>query len=139
MEKLKQSLETKGYQVSIFENKELAAAYLNSQIDQKIVGLGGSVTIHQMDLYTLLSEHNTVYWHDKKPENMTVMETRTAAARGDIYISSVNGISENGEIVNIDNTGIITNFTAMWRSVTTLPPVAVRSASTEPAAVCLTM
>lgn len=105
MEKLKQYLETKGYQVSTFENKELAAAYLNNQIDQKTVGLGGSVTIHQMDLYTLLSEHNTVYWHDKKPENMTVMETRTAAARGDIYISSVNGISENGEIVNIDNTG----------------------------------
>ena len=36
---------------------------------------------------------------------MTVMETKTAAARGDIYISSVNGISENGEILNIDNTG----------------------------------
>ena len=105
MEKLKQSLETKGYQVSIFENKELAATYLNNQINQKTVGLGGSVTIHQMDLYTLLSKHNTVYWHDKKPENMTVMEARTAAARGDIYISSVNGISENGEIVNIDNTG----------------------------------
>ena len=62
MEKLKQSLETKGYQVSIFENKELAATYLNNQINQKTVGLGGSVTIHQMDLYTLLSKHNTVYW-----------------------------------------------------------------------------
>ena len=91
MEKLKQNLEAKGYQVSIFENKEPAAAYLNNPIDQKRVGLGGSVTIHQMDLYTLLSKHNTVYWHDKKPENMTVMEIRTAAARGDIYISSVNG------------------------------------------------
>ena len=29
MEKLKQNLEAKGYQVSIFENKELAAAYPN--------------------------------------------------------------------------------------------------------------
>ncbi len=33
------------------------------------------------------------------------METRTAASRADIYISSVNGISKKGEIVNIDNTG----------------------------------
>ena len=33
------------------------------------------------------------------------METRTAACRAEIYISSVNAISENGEIVNIDNTG----------------------------------
>ena len=33
------------------------------------------------------------------------METRTAAVRADIYISSVNGIAETGEIINIDNTG----------------------------------
>ena len=32
-------------------------------------------------------------------------ETRVAASNAEIYISSVNGISEQGEIVNIDNTG----------------------------------
>ena len=58
-----------------------------------------------MNLYDMLSKHNTVFWHDNKPEDMTIMETRTAATRADIYISSVNGISEGGEIVNIDNTG----------------------------------
>lgn len=36
---------------------------------------------------------------------MTIMETRTAASRAEVYISSVNAISEAGEIVNIDNTG----------------------------------
>ena len=34
-----------------------------------------------------------------------MLETRTAATRSEIYISSVNGISEAGDIVNIDNTG----------------------------------
>ena len=102
---LRQNLETKGYQVSVFENKEVAADYINQQIHQKSVGLGGSVTIHEMNLYELLSSHNVVYWHDKKPEDMSVMETRTAANRAEIYISSVNAISEAGEIVNIDNTG----------------------------------
>ena len=102
---LKQNLETKGYQVSVFENKEEAANYINGQVEQKSVGLGGSVTIHEMNLFEMLSSHNKVYWHDKKPEDMTVMETRTAASRADIYISSVNAISEAGEIVNIDNTG----------------------------------
>lgn len=102
---LKDHLEEKGYQVCIFDSKELAANYINSQINGKTVGLGGSVTIHQMNLYAMLSEHNTVYWHDEKPNDMSVMETRTAAARSEIYISSVNGISENGEIVNIDYTG----------------------------------
>ena len=102
---LKQNLESKGYKASIFESKEEAANYINQEIDQKSIGLGGSVTIHEMNLFEMLSSHNVVYWHDKKPENMSVMETRTAASRADIYISSVNAISEAGEIVNIDNTG----------------------------------
>ena len=102
---LKQNLESKGYQVTIFDNKEEAAGYINSQINDKTVGLGCSVTIHDMNLFEMLSDHNVVYWHDEKPEDMTVMETRTAATRAEVYISSVNGISEAGEIVNIDNTG----------------------------------
>ncbi len=102
---LKNNLENKGYKVSVFDTKESAAEYLNSQIDEKIVGFGGSVTLHEMNLFEMLSTHNTVYWHDKKPEKMTIMETRTVAAQPEIYISSVNGISEQGEIVNIDHTG----------------------------------
>jgi hypothetical protein len=102
---LKRNLEEKGYKVSVFDTKEGAAAYLDGQIDQSIVGFGGSVTLHQMNLFSMLDTHNTVYWQDEKPENMTVAETRKAASRADIYISSVNGISQQGEIVNIDNTG----------------------------------
>ena len=102
---LKCNLEKKGYQVHIFDTKEEAAEYINSQIDRRTVGLGGSVTIHQMELFSKLSTHNTVYWHEEKPEDMTVMETRKAATCSEIYISSVNAISEAGEIVNIDNTG----------------------------------
>ena len=103
--KLKNALEEKGYQVSVFDTKEAAAEYMDSEINGKVIGFGGSVTLHEMNLYEMLSTHNTVYWHDKKPENMTIMQTRSAATQADIYISSVNGISENGEIVNIDNTG----------------------------------
>ena len=102
---LKANLEQKGYIVHIFDTKEDAANYLDQQIDGTTVGLGGSVTIRQMELIRFLSTHNTVYCHDQKPEEMTVVETRTAAARADVYISSVNGISEKGEIVNIDGTG----------------------------------
>lgn len=102
---LKNNLLNKGYKVFIFATKEDATEYLDSQIHGKIVGFGGSVTLCEMNLFNALSSHNTVYWHDKKPENMTVMETRAAATNAEIYISSVNGISEQGEIINIDNTG----------------------------------
>ena len=103
--KLKNNLENIGYKVSVFDTKEDAAKYMDSSINGKVVGFGGSVTLREMNLFKMLSTHNTVYWHDEKPENMTVMETRTAASQAEIYISSVNGISEQGEIINIDNTG----------------------------------
>lgn len=102
---LESHLKEKGYRVHIFEDKETAADYIDSQIHQKTVGFGGSVTIQQMGLFKKISSHNTVYWHDQKPDTMTITETRTAASRAEIYVSSVNGISEKGEIVNIDNTG----------------------------------
>lgn len=102
---LKNNLENKGYKVAVFDTKEAAAQYMDGQIDGKTVGFGGSVTLREMNLFRMLSAHNTVYTHEEKPENMTVMEARTAAAQAEIYISSVNGISETGEIVNIDNTG----------------------------------
>ena len=102
---LKNNLLSKGYHVSVFETKEEAASYLDSQIHERTVGFGGSLTLTEMNLFNILSTHNTVYWHDKKPEHMTVMEVRKAASKAEIYISSVNGISEQGEIINIDNTG----------------------------------
>jgi len=105
LEKITEALEKKGYQVHCFDTKEQAAAYLNAKIHGKTVGIGGSVTVQQMGLYHLLAAHNTVYWHAEKPDGMTVMETRRAANRSEVYISSVNGISEDGVIVNIDNTG----------------------------------
>lgn len=103
--KLKNNLEEKGYQVSVFDTKEEAREYLNSKIDGKTVGFGGSVTLREMELLEALSTHNTVYCHDKKPENLTVMETRTVASRAAVYISSANAISEQGDIINIDGTG----------------------------------
>lgn len=105
MNRLISNLENKGYLVSVFDTKEEAAKYLNGQIDGRVVGFGGSVTLHELNLYDMLASHNTVYWHDKKPEDMTIAQTRTAASHAEIYVSSVNGISEQGEIVNIDGTG----------------------------------
>ena len=102
---LKKKLEEKGYLVSAFDTKEEAKDYLNEKIDGKTVGVGGSVTLQEMELLEALSTHNTVYSHDKKPENLTVMETRTMASQAEIYISSVNAISLQGEIINIDGTG----------------------------------
>ena len=55
-------------------------------------------------MYDTLKTHNNVIWHLKVDKDK-VMETRLQSTRAEIYISSVNAVSLNGEIVNIDATG----------------------------------
>lgn len=103
--KVKANLERLGYVVSCFPTKEAAAAYLDGQIDGMTVGFGGSATLQEMGLYELLAAHNQVTWHWRMPEGMTDQEVRMAERAAAVYVSSMNGLAESGEIVNIDNTG----------------------------------
>ena len=105
LQTVKKNLETKGYRVSCFESSRAAAAYLNGQIDGVRVGFGGSMTVQEMGLYEMLAEHNEVFWHWRIPEGKSPDELRSEAAGADVYISSVNGLAETGEIVNIDGSG----------------------------------
>ena len=104
-EKVKENLVALGYAVSVFDNKEDAARYLDSKIDGKSVGFGGSVTVSEMGLYDRLGAHNVVTSHARIPEGKTDADMRMASRGAEIYISSVNGLSEDGEIINIDATG----------------------------------
>ena len=106
---LKRSVEAfkaKGYQVSVFPQAEEAVKYLNQEIDDTSVGIGGSVTIEEMGLYETLSAHNQVYWHWRAiSENATPEILQLLAASARIYLTSANAVTENGEIVNIDGNG----------------------------------
>lgn len=102
--KLTANLEKHGFKVSCFSTAKEAADYLDNAIDGKTVGLGGSVTLDQMGLYEKLEKHNDVRWHWRIPEGKTVADLRAAANEAAIYLSSVNGIAETGEIINIDAT-----------------------------------
>ena len=73
---LKSNLESKGYTVLAFENSRDAVEYLSSEICGKTVGFGGSKTLHEIGLFSSLTANNTVFWHDEKPEGLTVYETR---------------------------------------------------------------
>ena len=102
---LQDNLTKLGYAVRVFENKEDACAYLNDEIDKKTVGIGGSVTAEQMRLFDTLRTHNEVFCHLRLRAGEDVMQVRKQAARASVYVSSVNALSMQGEIVNIDNTG----------------------------------
>ena len=101
-DKVKASLEANKFEVSVFETKEDAVAFLDSKIDGKTVGIGGSMTVVEMGLYDKISTHNDVRWHMLSYEGKTTAEVIDAANASEIYISSANGLAETGEIINID-------------------------------------
>lgn len=96
--KLTKNLEERGFTVRAFATKEEAADYLDREIDGVSVGFGGSMTVQEMGLYPRLAAHNNAVWHWDKAG-------LTEAAATDVYISSVNGLAETGELINIDGTG----------------------------------
>ena len=99
-ETVKKNLEARGFSVSTFSTAAEAAAYLDSAIDGTTVGIGGSMTVQQMGLHEKLAAHNTVHWHWTDGP-----EARAKAAHADVYITSANGLTENGEVINIDGAG----------------------------------
>ena len=101
LEKTIRALQGRGFAVSRFATKEEAADYLAGAIQNTSVGMGGSMTLQALGLYERLGEDNTVYWHWKVPG----AETLRAAALADVYLSSANAVSEDGEIFNIDGNG----------------------------------
>ena len=100
-EKLRLNLEKRGYTVSRFATAEEAARHIDSATDGRTVGIGGSMTVTQLGLYELLQSHNSVYWHHKDMRD----EVMAAACNAEVYITSANAVSENGEILNIDGRG----------------------------------
>lgn len=99
--KARENLEKRGFSVQTFASGEEAAAYLNRVVDATTVGFGGSATVESLGLYESLGSHNQVFWHWKQEAG----PARAAAAGTEVYISSVNGLAETGEIVNIDGAG----------------------------------
>ncbi len=100
LKKAAENLKARGFSVQTFQTAEEAAAYLNGAIDGKTVGFGGSVTLRDMGLYESLSTHNSVYWHWQGTPIST-----GEAEKAQIYLSSVNGLDEEGDLINIDGNG----------------------------------
>ena len=96
--KLQKNLEERGFTVTRFDTAAQAADYLDAALDGKTIGIGGSVTIQEMGLAERLREHAQVLWH-------WAGSTTQDAAGAQVYLTSVNGAAETGELINIDGTG----------------------------------
>ena len=89
LEKTGKNLEGRGFRVHRFASGAEAAEFLVQTLYGTSIGIGGSVTIDTLGVYDRLCESNEVFWHWK----------------AEAYLCSANGVSETGEIVNIDGCG----------------------------------
>lgn len=104
IENVCKNLENRGFIAKYFKTGKEASEYLNQEINNKSVAFGGSITLKELGLFDTLSEHNTVWWHGKgiqlkEYDPAVIMKN---AMNTDIYITSVNALSEEGQLINID-------------------------------------
>ena len=101
LEKTRKNLENRGFRAHVFATGAEAADYLAQTLHNTCIGIGGSVTIDEIGVYDRLSADNDVIWRWKKP----TPDSRERGAAAETFLCSANGVSETGEIVNIDGSG----------------------------------
>lgn len=99
------SLKKNGYCVNFFECKEDATEYLYNQLSNKSIGFGDSQTIKALNLNEILSKHNIVYDPQSCKSDNEFYDIADKCLLTDIYITSVNALSESGELINLDGAG----------------------------------
>lgn len=100
---LEKVLTKNGFMVKTFNNIGEVKEELLSQIKkEETLGIGGSMTIQQMEIYDDLREiAGEVYWHWKKD----IPNAAAKAINADTYITSTNAITMDGKLVNMDGNG----------------------------------
>ncbi|MDF2523412.1 MAG: hypothetical protein K0R31_1053 [Clostridiales bacterium] len=106
LEKLLEVLNKRNFKATYFSSaQEAKEAALKLIEEGQSVGIGGSMTIKDMDIHNeLINKGNDVYWH-WLVEPSKGDETRVKAFNADVYLASTNALTMDGELVNIDGTG----------------------------------
>lgn len=102
----KKNLEFNNFVVHYFETSQDAVDYLSSRITGKTVALGDSRTLLSLNLYEVLKKYNPKVTDINQPlPGETFRDTALRTMQHDVFLTSVNALSQTGELVNIDGTG----------------------------------
>ncbi|MGA2517137.1 MAG: lactate utilization protein [Thermodesulfobacteriota bacterium] len=96
------------------KTKEEAVQEIRKQITPKQrIGVGGSLTLRELGILEKLeAEGYTIYNHWKPGlSRERMLEIRKSQMTSDLFLSSVNAVTLNGELVNIDGIGNRVNST----------------------------
>jgi hypothetical protein len=109
-----EKLEAHGFSAIYVRTKEEAVQEIWKHITPKQrIGVGGSLTIRELGILDRLEAQGcTVYDHWKPGlSKETSVRFRKSQMTSDLFLSSVNAITLNGELINIDATGNRVNAT----------------------------
>ena len=104
--KLQENLKRRNFGCDYFDTKEEAKAFILSQIEKGMtVSYGGSVSNTESGLLSALKERTDIELLDRMVA--TTEEDRVAieekAMKADVYLMGNNGLSMDGELVNINS------------------------------------
>ena len=106
MEKVIQGMEAGGFEVIRLRTAGEACQYILAHIPQgAVVGAGGSVSVRDTNaLQELAARGHTVFSHTGAPPQEQP-KIRRSAMGADVYLTSVNAVTKEGQMVLVDGTG----------------------------------
>ena len=103
------NLEKNGFEVVHVKSSQEALHVAKSYIkDGLSIGLGGSTTVAQTGLLDYLVEHKNISLINHNEAGIDMQENLKRRREGmlsDLYITSCNAVTKNGELVNADGSG----------------------------------
>ena len=108
LKKTAEKLEAHDFKALLVQNKKEAAEEIWRHIlPGKSIGVGGSLTIRDLGILDQLrSKGHTVFDHWKAGLSQEEsLEIRKSQMTCDLFLSSVNAVTINGELINIDGNG----------------------------------
>ena len=103
-----EKLESHDFKAVFAKNKEEAVAEIWKHVTpQQRVGVGGSITIRELGILERLEAQGNVlynHWKAGLPKE-EILQIRKAQMTSDLFLSSANAVTMNGELVNIDGIG----------------------------------
>jgi L-lactate utilization protein LutB len=103
-----EKLEAHDFKAIFVKNKEEAVVKIWKHVtpEQK-VGVGGSVTIRELGILDRLETQGNILFNHWKPglSKEELLSIRKSQMNSDLFLSSINAVTLDGEIVNIDGIG----------------------------------
>ncbi len=109
---IKETFEDNGYTTHVAKSSKAAASLVLDKILPKLkpssISFGGSMTVVDSGLYDQvkkIKQAKVIDTYDTNPSMEERIERRRQALLTDVFITSANAITEEGELVNLDGTG----------------------------------